>query len=36
VFRLVSRGELQAVRVGRLWRFRPEDVERFVKRASSK
>ena len=36
VFRLVSRGELEAVRVGKLLRFRPEDVERFVKRASAK
>ena len=36
VYRLVSRGEIEAVRVGSLWRFRPEDVERFVERAAVK
>jgi excisionase family DNA binding protein len=36
VYRLVSRGELKAVTVGRLWRFRPEDVERFVAWAGTK
>ena len=36
VYRLVSRGDLKALTVGRLWRFRPEDVERFVERASAK
>lgn len=28
-------GQLRAVKVGRLWRFRPEDVERFVNRYST-
>ena len=36
VHRLVGRGELEAVRVGSLRRFRPEDVERFAKGASAK
>ena len=36
VYRLVSRGEIEAVRVGRLWRFRPADLEEFVKKASAR
>jgi excisionase family DNA binding protein len=31
VWRLVRRGELRPVRVGRAVRFRPEDVERVVR-----
>lgn len=34
VHRLVSRGELRQIRVGRLARFRPVDVERYLERDS--
>ena len=27
---LVHRGELKAIKVGRIWRYRPEDVEAYV------
>ena len=36
VYRLVSRGELKGVMVGRLLRFRPQDIERFIDRTSEK
>lgn len=29
---LARAGELRASKVGRLWRFRPEDVDRFLNR----
>ena len=32
VYPLIQRGELRAVRKGRLWRFRLRDVEEYLKR----
>lgn len=32
VHRLVARGELPAIRVGRQWRFAPADVESYLAR----
>ena len=34
IHRLVQRGELHAVRVGRRIRFRPEDVAHYLERGS--
>jgi excisionase family DNA binding protein len=30
IYVLVHRGELKATKVGRFWRYRPEDVEAYV------
>lgn len=31
MYRLIRAGELPAVRIGRQWRFRPEDIDRWMK-----
>ncbi len=35
VYRLVSRGELKAYKVGSLWRFRREEVDAMLERMAS-
>jgi excisionase family DNA binding protein len=32
MYRLIRSGELPAVRIGRQWRFRPEDIETWMRR----
>jgi excisionase family DNA binding protein len=32
VYRLLRLGELQAVRVGKRWKFRPEDLDAYLER----
>jgi len=31
VYRLVKKGKLQGIRIGKVWRFNPESVERFAR-----
>ena len=35
VRRLILNGELRGVKVGKQWRVRPEDLEDYIRRASS-
>jgi excisionase family DNA binding protein len=32
VYRMIDRGDLKAVKVGRVWRVRREDLERYLNR----
>jgi PTS system nitrogen regulatory IIA component len=32
VYRMIKRGDLKAIKVGRVWRVRREDLERYVNR----
>ncbi|PYR89766.1 MAG: AlpA family transcriptional regulator [Acidobacteria bacterium] len=32
IYRLIRSGELPAVRIGRQWRFRPSDLDRWLER----
>jgi excisionase family DNA binding protein len=35
VYRMIDRGDLKAVKVGRVWRIRYEDVQRYLDRTPS-
>ncbi|MGH8398898.1 MAG: helix-turn-helix domain-containing protein [Gammaproteobacteria bacterium] len=35
VRRLIDKGQLKGIRVGKQWRVRPEDLEDYIRRASS-
>lgn len=35
IYRLIRNGELPAVRIGRQWRFRRADLDRWVERQSA-
>ena len=36
VYRAIDRGDLRAVKVGRVWRIRREDLQAYVDRAASR
>jgi len=35
VYRMIDRGDLKAVKVGRVWRIRREDLERYLNRSKT-
>jgi len=35
VYRMIKRGDLPAVKVGRVWRIRRQDLEDYLKRSTS-
>jgi excisionase family DNA binding protein len=35
IYRLIRKGELPAIRIGRQWRFRRVDLDRWVERQSA-
>ena len=35
VYRMIDRGDLPAVKVGRVWRIRRQDLEDYLKRSTS-
>ena len=35
VYRMIDRGDLKAVKVGRAWRIRREDLERYLNRSKT-
>lgn len=36
VYRMIDRGDLPAVKVGRVWRFRKEDLQAYLNRSASR
>jgi len=36
VYRMIDRGDLPAVKVGRVWRFRKEDLQAYLNRSVSR
>ena len=35
VYRMISRGDLKAIKVGRVWRVRWQDIERYLDRPAA-